>query len=308
MESFNFIDIEDKKYPAVILGGDRFLGWFGTKEELKDKITTESYIVSIMNKSYELGVRGFDMSVKAEVINSFKTIKKKYPEVVGIGNPNWRCGVNLNYKPLMKFPNKIVSTMYQDYFSDKIKGDISKLPYPSTKWFAKVDEKPLTKKEIYSINIDLDIFQEKLDVLKEVCDFCLIGPNPIDCLIIMDRLDIIEKMIKRVRENDMIPISLAHLTSLSIPKLRKIDFALYWTWINKEFQFSNENDAFRAIQDAKKPTTAMKVFAGGRLANDIEGCIRYLKKRGINSFNLGIETEQQAQETFSIVHKSDSFI
>jgi len=303
MKPFNFIDIEDKKYPSIILGGDRFLGWFGIKEELKGKITAQPYITSIMNKSYELGVRGFDMSVKAEVINSFKTIKKKHPEIVGIGNPNLNCGVNLNNHPLMKLPDRIVSTMYQDYFSDKVKKDISKLPYPATKWFKNIKEKSLTKKEIDSIKLDQNVFQKNLNYIKEVCDFCLIGPNPIDCLIIFNRLDIIEKMIKKVRENNMIPISLAHLTSLSIPKLEKLDFALYWTWINKEFQFSNEKDAFKAIKESKKPTTAMKVFAGGRLVEDIEGCLKYLKDKGIKAFNLGVETEQQAQQTFSIAHK-----
>lgn len=303
MQAFKFINIEDKKYPTVILGGDRFLGWFGVKEELKGKITTQPYSVSIMNTCYEMGVRGFDMSVKSEVINSFKTIKKKHPEVVGIGNPNWKCGVNLNGKDLMEFPEKIVSTMYQKYLSDKAKKDLAKLPYPATKWFSKVNETPLTQKEIDIIDIDLDVFQKNLKPLKGVCDFCLVGPNPIDCLIILGRLDILEKIINLVRKNKFIPLGLTHLTSISIPKLGKLDLAGYWTWINKEFQFSNEKDAFKAINSAKKPTTAMKVLGGGRLADDIESSIGYLKEKGIRAINLGVETGKQAEQTFSIAHK-----
>jgi len=303
MEAFKFINIEDKNYPTVILGGDRFLGWFGVKDELKNKITTEPYITSIMNKCYEIGVRGFDMSFKAEVIKSFRALKKKYPEVVGIGNPNWKCGVNIDGKSLMEFPGRIISTMYQNYFSDKIKGDIAKLPYPATKWFSEIDLKPLTQTEIDSIKINMDVFQEKLDSFKGICDFCLIGPNPIDSLIILDRLDLLEKMINVVRKNGFIPLALPHLTSISIPKIDKLDFAGYWTWINKEFQFSNEKDAFKAINASRRPTTAMKVFGGGRLADDIKGSIKYLKDKGIKAVNLGVETEEQAEQTFSVAHE-----
>ena len=46
----------------------------------------------------------------------------------------------------------------------------------------------------------------------------------------------------------------------------------------------------------------MKVLAGGRLSNDIEGAISYLKN-GVNAINLGIETKKQAIETFSIAKK-----
>jgi len=116
----NFINVEGKKYPTIILGGDRFLGWFGIKDELKHKITTEPYITAIMEKCYQLGVRGFDMSVKKEVINSFKTIKKKHPDAVGIGNPNWKCGVHLNSKPLMEMSDRILSTMYQIHLKSQL--------------------------------------------------------------------------------------------------------------------------------------------------------------------------------------------
>jgi len=52
--------LKERSILQSFLGGDRFLGWFGKPpEHLKDVITTEPYITSIMEKCYQLGVRGF---------------------------------------------------------------------------------------------------------------------------------------------------------------------------------------------------------------------------------------------------------
>lgn len=291
-----FIQIEGKNYPKLILGGDRFLGWFGGGN---DTITSELYVSSIMEKCYQIGVRGFDMSVKEEVINSFNSLKRRHPEVVGIGNPNWKCGVHLNGKPLMEFPERIISTMFGS-FSDSHRKDVGKLGYPAKKWFSNLD-KSLSSEEISAIEINYDVFEQKVQKLKE-CDFCLIGPNPLDCLVILERTDLIRKLIDIVRKHGLIPLGLSHLTAISIPKMDKLDFAGYWTWINKEFQFPNEDDAWKAIGSTSRPVTAMKVLAGGKIS-DIEGAISYIKKNGAEAINLGVETKEQAIETFGIAQK-----
>ena len=101
----------------------------------------------------------------------------------------------------------------------------------------------------------------------------------------------------------MVPLALSNATGASLPILEKLDFAGYWTWINKNFQFPNKKDAFNLIKKSKKPVTAMKVLAGGRLVEDINGSIKFCKDNGIKAVNLGVETEKQAEETFRIAQK-----
>jgi hypothetical protein len=301
----NFIKVEGKKYPTIILGGDRFLGWFGKPpEHIKDVITTEPYITSIMEKCYQLGVRGFDMSVKKEVINSFKTIKKKHPDAVGIGNPNMDAGYELYGKPLCEFGHRIIATYMNDFFSKELKEKIKNLPLDRKKWFEyPKGTKPLTQKEIDSITIDLDKYQKKLNPLKGVCDFILISECQLDCLSIFDRLDIHEKLIKLVRYNGFIPIGLSELTTISLPKYKKLDYAAYWTWVSKGFQFEDKKAALKEISNAGKPVTSFKSLSGGRLIDDIDGAIKFLKESGLSAVNLGVETEEQAEQTFTVANK-----
>ena len=47
----------------------------------------------------------------------------------------------------------------------------------------------------------------------------------------------------------------------------------------------------------------MKVLAGGRLVENIDGSIKFCKDNGIKAVNLGVETAEQAEETFSIAQK-----
>lgn len=85
-------EIEGKKYPKVILGGDRFCGAMGKARhsKLQNKLTEPEYIYKIMKSCYNKGFRGFDISGGFDqVISSFKKLKKKYPDAIGIVNPNW---------------------------------------------------------------------------------------------------------------------------------------------------------------------------------------------------------------------------
>jgi len=300
----NFLEIEGKKYPTVILGGDRFLGLFGEPrhKELKEEIVKPDYIYKIMHSSYKSDCRGFDLSINDNVINSFKKLKEKYPDCVGIANPNWDCGLNLEGGDLGKFEGRIIATLFDRFLSVEEMNKISKLDkHYKERWFSfDKEDKPLTQKEIDAININLDKYQKKLEKVRGVADFCLIGTGYADWLPLLGRMDIFQDLIKLVRKNGFIPLSVHHWTSLVLPKLDKLDFAGHWTYLNKNAKLIDEEDVLETINKCSKPITAFKAIIS-REKKEIKEYLKYLSDiSNVKAVDFGIETVDEAKSVLEI--------
>src|SRR3989338_773976 len=99
MHHFPFINIENKSYPSVIMGEDRFTGWFGKKLFNTEKQREIAYKDSI-ETAYDCGVRGFSMSPHPTLIKVLKNFKKEHPEIVCISNHHWQTHYYLGKKSL----------------------------------------------------------------------------------------------------------------------------------------------------------------------------------------------------------------
>ncbi|MCP4629928.1 MAG: hypothetical protein GY850_41440 [bacterium] len=307
MEHFPYITIENNRYPTVILGGDRFTGIFGNPRNthLENVITTPEYISTIFEACYQRGFRGYDISMSDPVIACFIQLKEKYPDCIGIGNPNWDCGLMIGKRKLREIHPRINAHFFKHVFSVKEKAAISQLcPDQREVWFSYPSEAtPLTSQEIASIYVDEEKYQANLDKIKEICEFCLVGTVFADWLPLLGRQDILRDVIALVRDNKLIPLSIHHWTSLVLPLLDELDVAGHWTYLNKACQFLTEGDAIQAIQHSQKPITAFKALLS-REKEDIEAYFDYVfHVAHIQAVDFGVETTEEAHVIATILQE-----
>ncbi|GEM_PF-3034705 len=297
--------LEERIYPVSILGGDRFCDWFSTVPS-PTQLTTD-YTFKMMRLSYELGVRGFEISCRYNLIDSFKRLKTRFPEAVGIGNPNWRCGYKLENTHLWDVKDRIILTIIKKFNQDKtLQKMLATIPqtHSLSRFLVKKETIPLTDHEIQQIHIDQDIWFDRINLLRGVADFCVIGSDYADWMCALNRLDLLRWQIKTVRDNGMIPVSVSHWASVTIPTLEKEDFAAHWIYANKIWMYLNPESASAAIRESAKPITAFKILSNIELPEEIESTICRLKKLGVRSFIVGLENPGQAISTLPRVMRA----
>jgi hypothetical protein len=306
-DPFPFFTIEGRPYPTVILGGDRFTGLFGPPRnpDLAEIITTPDYISTIFEACYLQGFRGYDISISAPVIDCFTQLKEKHPDCVGIANPNWECGLMLGNLPLREHQDNIIAYLFDRVFSAR---DIAKMATTVSEpqrdqWFSRSPYAlSLTAHEIADIWLDEKQYQARLDRIRFMCDFCLVGTVFADWLPLLGRSDLLEEMIAMVRANGMVPLSIHHWTSLVLHLLEEFDVAGHWTYLNKACQVLTEGEVIEAIRHSGKPVTAFKALLS-REDQDIEAYFEYLfHKVRVDAVDFGVETTEEARRIAGILH------
>jgi len=268
-KAFSFITIEDKKYPTVIMGEDNFTGWFGKGVFAEEEERAKSYRLTL-ETAYSLGVRGFSISPHDTLLDVLREFKKTHPDVVCIANPHWQSHYYLGEESLWK--NELISK-----------------------------SNTFTEEQIKSIRLDEAEYREQLKKF-DFCDFCLVGNVGRSALLIAGREDILRKEIEIVRKYGFIPLGMCEGASV-LPKLETLDVAGSWVRISKHYAFPTLEAGLRAVKGAKKPVTAYKVLSGPGELNITES-IQFIKSiKQITAIVIGVENQEQAKETFSIVRK-----
>ncbi|MBT4651807.1 hypothetical protein HOC13_04790 [Candidatus Woesearchaeota archaeon] len=295
MKEFPFIEIENKKYPTVIMGEDHFTGWFKKCRKYDSEEERENAYRETLEIAYSLGVRGFSMSPHSTLIKVLKEFKKKHPEIVCISNHHWHTNYYLGDKSLWLGENlERLGASEAFYYDEEIIKDSS--------WFKDANiEKRFSKEEINSFRLDEEEYQQQLAKFS-FCDFSLVGNLGRSALINLGREDIVKREIELVREKGSIPIGLCEGGGLALLKYEKMEVAGTWIWINRHEACPNLDYALKMIKKAKKPITAYRVFASPEGFN-LEKSISFIKNvEQIKSIVVGIDSKEQAEETFSKLH------
>jgi len=304
--------IEGRPYPVCILGGDKFCDWFSVLPPT-ERLTAE-YAYSIMELSYELGVRGFDISCRFNLIEAFSRLRKKFPDAIGIGNPNWMCGYKLGNLHLWDIRDRVISTIVQRRLNQKSElavNDLLMAPevYRFEKFIInKNNINPLTESEIQQIYIDEDIWLNRMKMLQGMIDFCLVGSDYADWMCGLGRLDLLRWQIDSVRKHGMIPVSVSSWADMTIPILEKEDFPAHWIYADRAQMSLNHELAINAVRNASKPVTAFKILGQTGSSNDIESNISWLQRLGVKSFVLGLENLEQAKESWPKIIRTLSLV
>jgi len=295
MRQFPTIDIEGKKYPSVIMGEDRFTGWFGKKLFSTEKQRAEGYRASL-DTAYSCGVRGFSISPHDTLVSVLKEFKAIHPDIICISNHHWHTNYYLGNKSLWLKENIERLGASEAYYYDK------KL-IKDSEWFKDIDVKnKFSKEDIGSFRLDEEEYLRQLDKFS-FCDFFLVGNLGRSALVLLGRDDIVRREIELVRQKGRVPVGMCEGGCLVLPKMEKMDVACTWIWINKHTACPNLDYALKVIKKSKKPITAYKVFSGPKGFN-FEESIKFIESVPlIKSIVVGVENSVQAKETFSKLNK-----
>jgi len=292
MHHFPFINIENKSYPSVIMGEDRFTGWFGKKLFNTEKQREIAYKDSI-ETAYDCGVRGFSMSPHPTLIKVLKNFKKEHPEIVCISNHHWQTHYYLGKKSLWTKENmeRLASTE-KYYLNQKV--------IENSSWFKGLDvNKRFSEEELKTIRLDEKEYVEQLKEFRAFCDFCLVGNLGRSALITIGREDIVQREIDLARKIGFIPLGMCEGGGSALPKMEKLNVSGHWVWINRHHAHPNLQYALKVIKKIKKPITAYKIFTSPEGFNFKES-IKFIKSvPQIKSIVVGVENKEQAKETFS---------
>ena len=290
---FPFIKIENKNYPTLITGEDRFTGWFYKSETnyKTEELRAKAYYESI-NTAYQLGVRGFSMSPHPTLVEVLNNFKKDHPDIVCIANPHFQKNYYLNSESLWTSNNlgRLTATIYNRY-SKELK-DIN--------WFNGFENyQPFTDEEISRISLNILEYSNNLNIFNQFCDFSLIGNLHRSALLLLDRQDLVIKESELVRQADMVPILMCEAGALALEKGKNIDCGAYWIMMNEELGVPSISELIEYLKTINKPITAYKAFTRSDGFNP-EKSVNFFKTiPQIKSLVVGVENASQAKETFT---------
>ena len=292
MKPFPSIKIEDTPYPTVIMGEDRFTGWFGKKLFNSENERATAYH-ECLDAAYSFGVRGFSISPQPTLIKVLKKFKKEYSDITCISNHHWQSHYYIKNKSLWKKENlrKLDSTV-----AARIGASLLRDCY----WIEDINlNNAFSDEDIKEFRLDEREYKKELKSFRGFCDFCLVGNIGISALMILGRDDIVKKEIELARKSGFIPLGMCQGGGIALPKIEELNVGGSWVWINRHFSFPNLKYSLDAIRRSKKPITAYKVFTSPKGFN-LEESIKFIKKiPQIKSIVVGVENKEQAKETFS---------
>lgn len=292
---FPFIKIENKNYPSIIMGEDRFTGWFYKNETTykTEELRAKSYYESI-NIAYQSGVRGFSMSPHQTLIEVLNNFKKESPDIVCIANPHFQKNYYLENESLWSSNNsgRLIATIFNHY-SKELK---------NINWFSGIENyQPFTEEEISKISLNISEYSNNLNIFNQFCDFSLIGNLHRSALLLLDRQDLVIKESELVRKAGMTPILMCEAGKLAIEKGKDIDCGGYWVMMNEELGVPNINELVQYLKKINKPITAYRAFTRSDGFNPTETIKFFNKIDEVKSLVVGVENKSQAKETFTLI-------
>jgi len=295
MVMFPFIKIENKNYPSIIMGEDRFTGWFYKNETIykTEELRAKAYYETI-NIAYQSGVRGFSMSPHQTLIEVLNNFKKEHPDIVCIANPHFQKNYYLENESLYSSNNsgRLIATIFNHY-SKELK---------NINWFSGIENyQPFTKEEISKISLDISEYSNNLNIFNQFCDFSLIGNLHRSALLLLDRQDLVIKESELVRKAGMTPILMCEAGKLALEKGKDIDCGGYWVMMNEELGVPNISELIQYLKNINKPITAYRAFTRSDGFNPTKTINFFNKIDEVKSLVVGIENKSQAKETFTLI-------
>ena len=290
-------------YPKMIMGCDTFLRRpFSSNYSGREIQIIQEY----MKCAYEHGILGIDVNIASEhVYNAFVSFKEQNPMVIGIGDPNMGAGFFLKDKPLKVYTKEISKTIYEYCLNNTEKSIIMQRPLSYRQYFFphESSSRVLLNEEIDQIWLDVHAWEDRLSKLSKVCKFCLFGADYADWLLALERTDIIKFQYESILKYEMIPISVFHWTSKSLPKIWEVcDVDMHWIFSNKDF-LSIVPDESLSILKCANNITGFRLFRNSDGFNDVSDALHWATDDiGANSIVIGApNTLQEAQSFFKLV-------
>lgn len=288
--AFKNILIENKEYPSIILWEDKFFWWKNPYKTYKTEIDRINSYHKTLEISYKLWVRWFCISPQISLINTLKNFKTNHPDIICIANPHASLNYYYNWKSMWQ--NEIWNSL-----TYKIHNKIQNLWVENNELFWKINNQ-IYYKNIYPYKIEFNEleFKNTIKIFKSFCDFYIVWNLCLDALILLWRIDIINKQINIIRDIGAIPIGISELWLISLEKLEKLDLSMIFLNI----QNSKQNQSIKNLKNYSKLITAYRAFSSNKKDFNILESINDLRNyENIKSIVIWVENHIQAQENFS---------
>jgi hypothetical protein len=226
-------------------------------------------IYPLMQKAYEMGAWCFDLP-SASHLESFRELKQLTTDqtLIGLSHLEAEAGVSYLGKPLHRFESKVISTITKDLIPSHLTRNI--LPPSSS-------SEVFTQKEIDRITFDPVRFEEAFSLFDpEESPFLLLGEKYGDWILALGRIDLLHKMVSKVREKGFIPIFAGHWATFILPKAKSLNVAAYAVPINQQWGLFDFQRASGLIKKFDKPVISLNPLADGKLLKESEGAFSFL--------------------------------
>jgi len=259
-------------------------------------------IYPLMKKVYEIGGCCFDLP-SARHLESFRELKNLTTDetLMGLCHLEVETGVSFLGKPLHQFESKVVSTIRKDLLPAHLPRNI--LPPTSS-------IEVFTQKEMDRITFDPPRFDKALSSFDPIeSPFLLVGEKYGDWLLALGRIDLLHKMVSKVREKGFVPIFSGQWTTFVLPKAKSLEVAAYAIPINKKWSLFDLQRASDLIKKFEKPVISLNPLADGVLWKESEEAFSFLfDELKVHAVIAKITSEEETKRIVEILNKFPSLI
>jgi len=288
------------RFPTVILEGKKLPRTIFSIQPSPPQGDQEIY--PLMEKAYEMGAWCFDLH-SLRHIESFQELKNSIKDEMVIGLCHLEVGKGVSFlgKPLHQFESKVISTIRKDFLTSQMTRDI--LPPSSS-------SDVFTQREIDRITFDPVRFDKAFSLLDpKESPFLLIGEKFGELLLALGRIDLLHKMVSRVRQKGFIPIFSGQWTTFILPKAKPLDVAAYAIPINKKWGLFDLQQASALIKKFDKPVISLNPLADGRLSEESKEALSFLfDELKVCAVIAKIPSEEEAKRIIEALQKFPSLI
>ena len=257
---------------------------------------------SLMKKIYGMGITDLDLP-SSRPLEHFRELKRLTEDenLIGLGHLEAEEGTSFLGKPLHQIETKIVSTIKKNLNLPHSIRDLPPAPFSSG---------VLTQKEIDRIDFDPQRFGKALSLFHpEESPFLFVGGRYGDWLLALGRIDLLKKMMAKVREKGFTPVYSGQWATFCLPKAKALDVVAYAVPINKKWSFFDLDQACVLIKKFDRPVISLNPLADGTLLQNSEEAFSFLfKELKITLAIAEIHSEQEAEILLRSAEKIPSII
>ena len=284
--------------PEIIAGTDAFL------PNIPPAASGVGYdfkaVLRVLEACYDAGFRGMDFSLRPDVVAAVRQMKSTYKDgVFLLGNPSWKCGVELHNRDLLSFRSSILKTIYQRHST--LEERIREAPLPAcrrSRWNDVFpDTRTLTESEIQAISLNVGRFVARLNAAASVADAILLGADYADWLPLLGRIDLLEQMFEIAAAIKPV-FSISHLVEIVLPTLDKMP-------VEGHFIPYGKHTALFSHEGVRTAASASRVGIAGTFSvlrerlpdEDVEELIEFaVRSFPSSALLLGVAYDREAKE------------
>lgn len=241
------------------------------------------------------GAQAIDVNIESVyVLEAFKRIKGKYPNIIGIGDPNMNAGFYMDGVPIKKYEKEIIRYIFDFCLTPQDKSLFIRKSGEYKENFFNLSscDALFVRENINRISLDENRWMQRIVQLSSCCEFCLFGADYADWLTAIGRFDLLKYQADSIVACGMMPISISHWSGLTIPQLDRIQSVKYHCVLaNEDCILTEPDDIYGLIKDSSSTFIGFRTMRGLGRYFSIDNAFNFMtKKLGLSHFIVGAST------------------